>query len=151
MEVLRTLAEDTEKFITAKAAEGKPVETMSVKTLRAEVRKFKADAEIQRKRAEKLADDVEGLKIQEGYFKNKIDQLQIENNKSIFISRRLAATSALKKLVVSLGAAALFFAVKSVPKSEFEFVEFFKMKRVRSCRAVKFPLFQSCAFSFIEN
>ena len=112
MEVLRTLAEDTENFITAKAAEDTPVEDMTVGTLRAEVRKFKVDAEIQRKRAEKLADDVESLKIQEGYFKNKIDQLQIENNKSIFISRRLAATSALKKLVVSLGAAALFFAVQ---------------------------------------
>ena len=43
VELLRLPAEETEKFIAEKAAEGKPVENMTVKTLREEIQQYKRD------------------------------------------------------------------------------------------------------------
>ncbi len=50
-------AGETEKFIAEKAAEGKPVEDMTVKTLREEVSKYKADYQKEKEKVENLFAD----------------------------------------------------------------------------------------------
>ena len=56
-------AEETEKFIEEKAAEGNPVEDMTVKKLRDEVAKWKADYERKKSEVENLFHDNENLKL----------------------------------------------------------------------------------------
>ena len=62
IQLLSLPAEETEKFITAKAAENNPVEEMTVKNLRDEVAKWKADYEQKKSEVENLFHDNENLK-----------------------------------------------------------------------------------------
>lgn len=59
VEMLSLPAEETEKFIEEKAAAGTPVEDMTVKTLREEVAKYKADYEAEKAKAENLFAELE--------------------------------------------------------------------------------------------
>ena len=62
VELLALPAEETEKFIAEKKAEGNPVEDMTVKNLRDEVAKWKADYEQKKSEVENLFHDNESLK-----------------------------------------------------------------------------------------
>ena len=57
IEFLRLPADETEEFIEAQAAAGTPVEDMTIKNLRAEIQKFKAEREEARDAAKKAAAD----------------------------------------------------------------------------------------------
>ena len=61
VELLALPAEETEKFIAAKAAEGTPVEDMTVKNLRDEVVKWKTDYEQKKSEVENLFHENERL------------------------------------------------------------------------------------------
>lgn len=94
IEMLALPAEETEKFMAAKAAANNPVEEMTVKNLREEVAKWKADYEQKKSEVENLFHDNENLKTEnerlekirgsltdtlDGTRKN-IDKLIIEKN-----------------------------------------------------------------------
>ena len=94
IQLLSLPAEETEKFIEAKKAENNPVEDMTVKNLRDEVAKWKADYEQKKSEVENLFHDNENLKSEnerlekirgsltdtlDGTRKN-IDKLIIEKN-----------------------------------------------------------------------
>ena len=70
-------AEETEKFIAEKAAEGTPVEDMTVKQLREKVSKYKADYEAEKAKVENLFADLESEKkrrIEAGQQANESEQ-----------------------------------------------------------------------------
>ena len=62
VELLALPTEETEKFIAAKAAENNPVEEMTIKNLRDEVAKLKANYEQKKSEVENLFHENENLK-----------------------------------------------------------------------------------------
>ena len=62
VELLALPTEETEKFIAAKAAENNPVEDMTIKNLRDEVAKLKANYEQKKSEVENLFHENENLK-----------------------------------------------------------------------------------------
>lgn len=73
IQILALPEAETEKFIAEKAAEGKPVEDMTVKTLRDEVAKYKADYETEKAKVENLFADFEQVQKDNGRLQVKID------------------------------------------------------------------------------
>ena len=80
VELLALPAEETEKFIAAKSAEGNPVEDMTVKNLRDEVAKWKTDYEQKKSEVENLFHDNENLKSAINDTRKTVDALTIEKN-----------------------------------------------------------------------
>ena len=73
VELLALPAEETKKFIAAKAAEGTPVEDMTVQNLREEVAKWKSDYEQKKSEVENLFSEIET-------YKEKISEAELDRD-----------------------------------------------------------------------
>ena len=78
MVLLALPAEETEKFISEKATEGNPVEDMTVKKLREEVAKYKADYEQKNSEVENLFVEKSNLESTVKTMQNNFDKLTSE-------------------------------------------------------------------------
>ena len=78
IEMLTLPADETENFIAEKAAEGNPVEDMTIKTLREEVAKYKADYESEKAKVENLFADLEKAKTQKEWDERTFKQQAAE-------------------------------------------------------------------------
>lgn len=88
VQMLTLPAGEEEKFIEEKAAEGNPIENMTIKTLREEIAKYKADAEAEKAKVENLFAELEKEKTRsaqsEQTFKNQSSQI---NNQASLIQQ----------------------------------------------------------------
>ena len=78
VEMLALPEGEEEKFISEKADEGTPVEDMTVKTLREEVAKYKADYESEKAKVENLFADLEKAKTQKEWNERTFKQQAAE-------------------------------------------------------------------------
>lgn len=85
IQLLSLPAEETEKFIDAKKAENNPVEDMTVKNLREEVAKWKADYEQEKSKTENLFHDNENLKSENA----RLEKIRGSLNEAINDTRKV--------------------------------------------------------------
>jgi len=83
-ELLSLPESETEKFIASKAAEGKPVEDMTVKNLREEVAKWKADFDKQKSEVENLFAEKSALEDDKKRLNEERDETQ---SRDFFLSK----------------------------------------------------------------
>lgn len=91
-EMLALPESEEEKFIADKAAEGNPVEDMTIKTLRAEIKNWKAQADKNKQEAQKKDAEIE----------NQVAQINNLRNENVKLLEENAEAEAAKKKVADL-------------------------------------------------
>ncbi len=81
LELLALPEGDEEKFIAAKAAEGKPVEDMTIKNLRAEIKEWKGRAETLEAEYQQLGESVKTVNEEASKYRGERDKLAAELTK----------------------------------------------------------------------